>query len=225
MLWTIEKCLARHLSVRCAISAHISLFFPHSRFVKCTIQHCLFLVLRQPKLASWAAQICADTSASLSPFLTCVLGEREKSAVSPGDWPETPLASRPDCISTEQTTSYQTGQWRERRSKRTWKLMNTSQVTAAQRQFTTDVFRKLQEGKDNLSKCGEEAPSFWFKREKKTPPTACQYLPFQFVKREIGLHQLESLIWMPYPTPPPFFKLSNQHSSGFRKWDESRTSH
>lgn len=89
----------------------------------------------------------------------------EKKAASPGDWPETQLASRPDCISIEQTTSYQ---WRERsRRKGKWKLMNRSQVTVARRQFTTDVFRKIQEGKDRLSKCSEEAPSFWFKRGKK----------------------------------------------------------
>lgn len=208
MLWTIEKCLALECEM-CNICTYLSFLpsFPFCQMHNTTLSLPCSQTAKAGILSStnlWNDS--ADTSASLSPFLTCILGEREKSAVSPGDWPETPLASRPDCISTEQTTSYQTGQWRERRrSKRTWKLMNTSQVTAAQRQFTTDVFRKLQEGKDSLSKCSEEAPSFWFKREKKTPPTACQYLPFQFVKREIGLHRLESLIWMPYPTPPPFF--------------------
>lgn len=110
----------------------------------------------------------------------------EKRAASPGDWPETQLASRPDCISIEQTTSYQ---WRERSGRKgKWKLMNRSQVTVARRQFTTDVFRKIQEGKDRLSKCSEEAPSFWFKRGKKKPRVS-QYLPFQFMKREIGLHR------------------------------------
>lgn len=59
--------------------------------------------------------------------------------------------------------------------------MNTSQVTVAQRQFTTDVFGKIQERKDTLSEFSEK-------------PTVSQYLLFQFVKREIGPHRPESLI-------------------------------
>lgn len=72
----------------------------------------------------------------------------ERWTVSPGDWPESQLVSYPDCISIEQTISYQTSQWRERslplqcwrKGKR--KRMNRSQVTVAQRQFTTDVFKE-----------------------------------------------------------------------------------
>ena len=59
--------------------------------------------------------------------------------------------------------------------------MNTSQVTVAQRQFTTDVFGKIQERKDTLSEFSEK-------------PTVSQYLLFQFVKREIGPHRPGSLI-------------------------------
>lgn len=101
----------------------------------------------------------ADISAKSFSFVNLHPQGEEKSPASPGDWPETQLASRPDCISIEQTTSYQTSQWRERSEK--WKLMNTSQVTVAQRQFTTDMFRKIQEAKDRLSKCSGKSAFFF----------------------------------------------------------------
>lgn len=119
----------------------------------------------------------------------------ERSAASPGDWPETQLASWSDCISIEQTTSYQTSQWRERsRRKGKWKIMNTSQVTVAQRQFTADVFRKsLRKGRIDWASAAEEPPVFDLKDRKKA--TAGQELPFQFVETEISLHRRASLIW------------------------------
>lgn len=126
----------------------------------------------------------ADASASSSPLLTCILRGRKR---APGDWPETQLASWPDCISIKQTTSHQTSQWRERsRRKGKWKLMNTSQVTVAQRQFTRNVFRKIQEGKEGLSKCS--------KKDLKAKNQSVNTFYSNLWKKEIGLHWTELLI-------------------------------
>lgn len=174
MLRTIEKCLAWHLSVRCcAISAHIPLFFPRSRFVQRTIKHCLFLLLRQPELASWAAQICEMTVLIPAPvILLCYpasagrgkeLRFARRLARNTAGEPARLHQHRADYIPSDKSVEGE-----ESKEGKVKANEHKSGHSGTETIYRRCVQEKSQEGKDRLSKCSGGAPCFWFKRQEKS---------------------------------------------------------